>query len=649
MKNGSGIVPPLKKKETHAIFDTLWYLLPVTSEQRREYRSILYRVWGAVLAGELGNVEGVKNPYEGEQHIGSMSMPHQEKCQDFIRHLVRSYHGNISSIAADLSKWSFGFDSRGKTAEVIQSDLDNNTFISSIRQALGIRSYSPMEATHMEAAPPVRMSKAEEMRLEETETIENTIAKMPESEGYTVTSLPARMVKPKKDLTATEHFTEAVIARIEGDADNALIHLDIAASRNHAEAAWYMWEYLDKSSQTPNEKREALEYLDIACRGLYWLAPLKVKALYRGNPSITTPYLDQLQSQAKQAGASSATINTLGEYYTYILDDVVKGEACYKQAIAKDSNADALLNLHALYAGQKEWFFVSEEDHDANCNYIKLNAPVNSKAHFMLERQGIKKALYHFKDTQNNTEITKTVTEAMSNGSVAATIVYHVGCLKPRNHKKGPHKANADQSLQYLSNIVRYTLGSAGNDSDYNIDYTSAYTDKKATSAQDSIVAIPTLIEYYKTNNDSKNLQYWETYLQCNGGEITATFTVSEAEERQISIFIGALMGNGVKSAYKPDSASTRVTALLPASIDPSQKQRAILRLKQHNIAVRQEEDGSVRIPETTYLALKEAYSVMMRAHQARNTIPVPEIIGSALVSDTRNGQQVSHKNPRLL
>src|SRR5262245_40200602 len=118
-----------QKAAAHQVLDLLWMAFPGNEEDKQQFRTLLYKFWGAVLAGELSDVTGVRKPRnrDGGQHISTMRPDHCAKMHDFIAHLVRDNKGNLALIATKLELWSGEFDARdSKIPEEIHDWLNRN-------------------------------------------------------------------------------------------------------------------------------------------------------------------------------------------------------------------------------------------------------------------------------------------------------------------------------------------------------------------------------------------------------------------------------------------------------------------------------------------------------------------------------------------
>lgn len=603
-----------EKRDTHEIFDRLWHFLPVEEAKKQQYRSVLYRVWGAVLAAELNNVDGVNNPRAGGQHISAMSSEHQEKCRGFAEYLIRKHKGKIWDIAATLSTWSSGFDSENKKTTDVQYMLNNDTFISTIRQALGIRSYTAKSKNPVEAPfTPLTPS-----------------------------------IKEEAPLTSQDHFTEGLIAHINGDTATMLSHFRSAAERNHAEAAWFLWEHLDKNAVDAAGKREALTYLDTACRGLYWLAPLKIQELYREQPPIITPYLQELEAAAHKellaatAGTEEVTseaMNRLGLYHTSITLDNKTAKEWYEKAITTNNNHDARMNLYSHYSFNRAHHFLSKDEASGYYNIVMSEAKPDSHAAFSLR---VHDKLENLKTTNihNIEQSLISYQEEKDNGSIVAELLFHITRLIYNNHDHKVTKKHVNDSLTYLHGTTQYITGSKGDDSEYAVNYHNSSLDSKTIQARYSVISVQTLIQYYTRKGEANKVKYWQECMECTGKNVypLTKIPIDETEKRNIGNLLMRLMGEGAQWWWKENHSPTLIATLLP-EIEEAQRERAYARLKSVEIPVTREPNGCIHT-ETTMQTLKTGYT--------RSLIGLQQQLGITPSSNLLAAEHVPPRTPSI-
>lgn len=464
-----------EKRETHETFDRLWDFLPVNNAKKQEYRSVIYRVWGAVLAAELDNVDGVNNPHKGGQHISTMSSEHQKKCRDFVEYLLRTEKGRILHIAKKLSDWSQELPNPATLAAV-----NRLPFIITLRTALGICS------DNKPATAPAKAPIA---------------AKAP---------VPAKTasapVKERVIHTSEEHFIEGLVASTKGNTDRMLHHFRIAADRNHAEAAWFLWKHLDETAENAAAKTEALPYLDIACRGLYWLASLKVQELYRQEPPVATPYLTTLIEKATQENAPFEALSNLGSYYSMILDNIEKTIECYDGTIATNHKNDAKIHLSAIYAFNPSRHCVTNAQALVHYNIAKNHIPKGSKGYvsFQMQAYEMRSYLATFSDENRHKWTTG-----------EKNIYFHIHQLVSnytQNDRK--HRALVDESLTYLIDLTQYLTGSKGDDSECVVNFHAPILTPPTIRALYAHKSPFFLMSFYDRIGHKKNVEYWKQYLQ---------------------------------------------------------------------------------------------------------------------------------------
>lgn len=558
------------KKETHAIFDRLWQFLPGNEARKQACRTALYKLWGAVLAGELQNVDGVHNPRIGGQHISAMSSEQQQKCQAFIGYLLDEYKGNITMIAAVLNNWSNRLNLTGTSNEKQQKAFDADPFIAAIRNATGVRPYSERKLT---------------------------------------TALPAPSRKKHSQPTAQDHYIEGMIASINDNTEEMLLHLREAAGKNHAAAAWTMWEYLDKHATTAEEKSEARGYLDIAYRGLYWRAQMKIQDLYGSNPPVFTPYFEELRHNATREDASSEEMNTLGLYYQHALNHMTMARKWYKRAIEKDGNNDAQINLWALQGIRMGGVTLTEEEYQSSYDNAVQYAPENSKAFFTLQNDRIAKLNQDIigADETIGRKALRDLEELVAKGSILATLLVN-GFIIINDPQPPSHPATKTK-LQYLKRALPYTAGSMGNDSSHPIDIRDPMLDENARWAQHSMFAIDSLAQY-ATKARATEYSYLVEYQNCMQESLHAANKTShqhrmlKALNRILSFEGVGINGKGTEIDFRGNDDIVAVTC--PNMLEVSKRYLETIST-QIGIRLIEDTDGVVSTVPMTLEQLTEA------------------------------------------
>ncbi len=134
-----------QKREAHQRFDQLYQMsgLFYSDQEEQKIRSILYRLWGAVLARELNSVAGVINPYDGNQHFSRISAKHCEKSHLFCRYLLQSVGGKMNELLRQLSSWNSSVDSllarSSDSQAMIHQWLDQNALVAMVRAELSLQ------------------------------------------------------------------------------------------------------------------------------------------------------------------------------------------------------------------------------------------------------------------------------------------------------------------------------------------------------------------------------------------------------------------------------------------------------------------------------------------------------------------------------
>lgn len=466
------------KRETHKIFDPLWEFLPINEKQKQAYRSTLYKVWGAVMAGELGSVEGVRNPRKGAQHIGAMSDEQCEKCQQFVIYLLRT-HKNLNTIAAHLTNWAKDSDIYmvGKTDQSLQASLDQDKFICKIRNEIGFVASPSMIAERKSPTMPV-------------------------------------------ELTAAEHYVEGMVAKVKGDNEDMIAHLQAACDKNHAEAAWSLYKFYD--SPEVNHTERALSYLDKAMHGAYVPALVKVKKLYK--EGITTPYVREMEAAAAKADAPEAVMCNLAEYYQEWLGDIIKAEALYKDIIKNYPDGNGAARLGNFYFNNSELFFTSEEECRAYQEAIIAQEAHSPAAGILSLMNGGESR------PEDGKEVFKKAMDIYrreaEQGDKAAEFYAHVFLLSQPTFAE---QKEIDEALRYLSVTAGKFTGSTGNDSAYDIDIRSTQPNQLMVNGFEK--AIEKLAKYHqdrigyyraqgftkKLKSSEREAKYWQEYQRWVG------------------------------------------------------------------------------------------------------------------------------------
>lgn len=284
----------IEKIETHKVFDLLWSILPDSEVNRQKFRTSVYKLWNAVL----DDVEGIIDPYKGGGHIAVMSKEQREKCVKFASYLVSEYKGLVKTSAA-VREWAGKcnkyIECNGKDVAIIQKFLSEDKFIQKIRTKIDIASL-----------------------------------KRPQISAETVIDVPVT-----KEMTPTEHYVAGVKAKIEGNELLMEEYFRIAAEKQHAEAAWQLYKYLEAKAVNDDQKEEAQVFLDKAVHGAYF--PATQEVMQRYSKGGTTPYLKGLEMAAQAKDATSLDMYTLARYYAY-WNNLSQAEKWYKKSIEKDGS-----------------------------------------------------------------------------------------------------------------------------------------------------------------------------------------------------------------------------------------------------------------------------------------------------------------------
>lgn len=477
------------KRETHRIFDPLWEFLPVNERQKQKYRTTLYKVWGAVMAGELGSVEGVRDPRKGEQHIGAMSDEQCEKCQQFVIYLLRT-HKNLNTIAAHLTNWARDSDAtmKGRSDQSLHLSLDQDKFIREIRNEIGLGASPSMIAERKSPAALIE-KKSSAARVE---------------------------------LTAANHYVEGMVAKVRGDNDDMIAHLQAACDKNHAEAAWSLYKFYDSTAIDQEEKDKALSYLDKAMHGAYVPALVKVKKLYK--EGITTPYVRDMEAAAAQNNAPVEVMHNLAEYYQEWLGDIVKAESLYKDIIRNYPDGHGSAWLRDFYFNNRKLFFTPEEE----CR-VYQEAMIAQEAHhpmvgiLLLMKEGESRPEDGGKVFKKAMNIYR---RAAEQGDKVTEFQSHIFLL---SHSNFAEQTEIDETVRYLSAVAGKFTGSTGNDSAYNIDIRTTQSNQLMVNC--FVQAIEKLAAYHKgkaeyyskqrlprkLESSRREAEYWQEYQRWVG------------------------------------------------------------------------------------------------------------------------------------
>ena len=288
-------------RATHQKFDPLWQMLPATKEEKQKFRSLLYQLLAAVLAADLGEVTGVRDPFKGRNHLGQLPEEHHQTCRKLVSYLIHKHKGHIPAMAASIDQW-FAALPKDSNDVSLQEKLDSDVFVTELRTHLDVRFHS--------------------------DTVDRVVPSTP----------PA--VAVARELSPIDHYMLGLEARIDGKTEEMVSHFRKAADMKHAEAAWHLWEHYDavaKDTAVPvaqqsASRADAEKYLDISAQGLYYPATRLISAQYQHDMRVPA-YVTAFRKEAEAQDASAQTLYQMGCLYR----EINFREARYwlKKAIAK--------------------------------------------------------------------------------------------------------------------------------------------------------------------------------------------------------------------------------------------------------------------------------------------------------------------------